>query len=226
QALFTISIFSGIYSIFILAFVLPFLYNFAELAVGESLYGYMSSLTKISFTGSLFRNAAKSCLYGLVKVLVVLPVNLLICAAVFGVLRLGAVSNEMFYFVPFLVTVVACFALGLKLTLFSGWMPAMIVFECGPFKGLRKGCKAVSRRFLKTLSTASIIIFAIFATNLLFGSFAFIITIPLAFMFVLVFPMIMFFGSQGMRYYVDSDTILAPKKLEEIDSFKKVKDII
>ncbi|MEG1500201.1 MAG: hypothetical protein RR400_03980, partial [Clostridia bacterium] len=99
KALFAISIFSGVYSIFILAFVLPFLYNFAELAVGECLYGYMSSLTRISFTGSLFKNAAKSCLYGLMKLVIILPINLIICMMIFAVLKLGTISKVMLYFV-------------------------------------------------------------------------------------------------------------------------------
>ena len=36
----------------------------------------------------------------------------------------------------------------------------------------------------------------------------------------------MFFGSQGMRFCVDSETIVTPKKLEETDSVRKLKLVI
>ena len=37
---------------------------------------------------------------------------------------------------------------------------------------------------------------------------------------------VMYFESLGMRFYVDAEHIVSPKKLEQQDSFSKVKDII
>lgn len=38
--------------------------------------------------------------------------------------------------------------------------------------------------------------------------------------------MVAFFSSQGMRFYVDGDTILSPKKLEEVDKIEDAKYLL
>ena len=62
--------------------------------------------------------------------------------------------------------------------------------------------------------------------DVLFGSIAFLLLVPLGVYFVYIIDFVMFYGSQGMRYYVDADTIISPKRLEEVDKFKRCKDII
>ena len=38
--------------------------------------------------------------------------------------------------------------------------------------------------------------------------------------------MVAFFSSQGMRFYEDADTIISPKKLEEIDKIEDAKYLL
>ena len=215
-----------IYYTFIFVLLFPFLWKLSDLAVGETLYGYMASLTKYSFVGSMIRLLGKSCIYSLLTLAIMLPINALIIAGLYGILSLVSFGGFTAIMVPFLIFIYLSAFAGLKMAFFSGWMPAIIVFNCNAVKGLKLGFKAVFRRFFKVLSTSVIIVAVILAINMLFGSFSFIITIPVGSMILLVFQMVMFFGSQGMRYYVDLDTILSPKKLEETDKLKKVKDLI
>ena len=215
-----------IYYTFIFVLLFPFLWKLSDLAVGETLYGYMASLTKYSFVGSMIRLLGKSCIYSLLTLAIMLPINALIIAGLYGTLSLVSFGGFTAIMVPFLIFIYLSAFAGLKIAFFSGWMPAIIVFNCNAVKGLKLGFKAVFRRFFKVLSTSVIIVAVILAINMLFGSFSFIITIPVGSMILLVFQMVMFFGSQGMRYYVDLDTILSPKKLEETDKLKKVKDLI
>lgn len=215
-----------VYFAIVFLIILPFLWKLSDIPTGETLYGYMASLTKYSFTGSMIRKIGISSRYSLLSLAIFLPINFLIAYGLYGILTLVNMGGIMLAIVPLLIFVYLSLIIGLKTALFCGWMPAIVVFNCGPVKGLKLGFKAVFRRFLKVLSTAIMLTAFVLAINLLFGSFSFIITIPIGAMMVLVFQMVMFFGSQGMRYYVDLDTILSPKKLEQTDKFNKVKDII
>ena len=219
---------TGIFILYFFNFVIltPFLWNLSNIAIGETLYGYMASLTKYSFVGSMIRKLGTACLYSLLKLAIMLPINILIISGFYGILTLVTFGGVVAILVPFLMFIYLIALVGLKITLFSGWMPATIVYNCNVIRGLKLGFKAVFRRFFKVFSTSIIIVAVILSINLIFGSFSFIITIPAGLAIILIFQMVMFFGSQGMRYYVDLDTILSPKKLEETDKLKKVKDLI
>ena len=110
--------------------------------------------------------------------------------------------------------------------LFAGWLPALIVNDCGVWSAFARGLKAVGRRFFRTFSTMLVFVLLSICIDVLFGSIAFLLLVPLGVYFVYIIDFVMFYGSQGMRYYVDADTIISPKRLEEVDRFKRCKDII
>ena len=224
--MFSTHTFVAIYITFIVLYFFPFLLGLADFPIQETLYGYMSSLTKYGFMHSYIRKFGKSALFQLFKNLIMLPVNVLLIYIFIQTLKISTLNGVIIYFTPFITVIVMCVLAGLKRTFFAGWIPACVVYDCNMFSGLIKGFKAVFRRFWKTFSTALILLLCIFAINYLFGFFAFLITIPISIMVLNIFEMVMFYGSQGMRYYVDLDTIVSPKKLEEKDTFNKVKNII
>ena len=220
------STFAFVYLTALFGIVLPYLWKLSDIATGESLYGYMASLTRYSFTGSFIRKIGISSIYSLLYLAITLPINLIIVAGAFGILSLVQIGGIVVLFIPLLLFVYLSCIIGLKNAFLAGWMPAIVVFNTNAVKGFKLGLKAVQRRFLRVLSTSAMLVAIIFAINLLFGSFSLIITVPVGSMIISVFQMVMFFGSQGMRYYVDLDTILSPKKLEETDKLKKVKNLI
>lgn len=225
-SLFTTNPLLAVYICFVVFYLIPFLYGLADLPIQETLFGYMSSLTKYGFSHSFIRKLGKSALLQLFKTLIMLPLSALILFVVMQILSLSTLGGGILYLIPFLLVFAICGFYALKRTFFSGWIPAIVVYDCNMFKGLKMGVKAVFRRFWKTLSTALIITLIVFAINYLFGLPAILVIAPLSIMIFNVFEMVMFFGSQGMRYYVDLDTIVTPKLLEEKDSFRKTKNII
>ncbi len=216
----------ALYVCFVALYLFPFLLSLADLPVGQVLFGYMSSLTKYSFTGSYLKYLSRSVRYQLLKQLLLLPFNILIVLAFVYALRLVTLASWMVYIMPLILVTIIVTLSGLKKTIFSGWTPAIVVYDCNMFKGFKKGIKAVSRRFLKVFSTSLMIMLIAIAVTYLFGTFVFPIIFPFFASFFYVFEMVMFYGSQGMRYYVDLDTILSPKRLEENDPYKKVRYII
>ncbi|MBO7508273.1 MAG: hypothetical protein J6T39_01345, partial [Clostridia bacterium] len=120
--------------------------------------------------------------------------------------------------------------LALKETMFSGWIPAMIIHDEPVFVSAKRGIKAVCKRFFKIYSSFLIAVVALFVINVFALVFtagvAILITLPITTLVLSILGDVMYFESLGMRYYVDGDKIISPKKLEQQDSFSKVKDII
>lgn len=225
-AMFVSNTWVAIYLVFVLFYLTPVLFGLADLPVGHTLFGYMSSLTKYNFTGSYISKLGRSIRYQLFKNLVHLPFNLAIFVVLYFTLSLVNVGGIIVYFLPVIIIFPFILLIAFKKTLFSGWMPAIVVYDYNMFLAFGKGMQAVFRRFLKVFSTSIFMVLIIFALCYLFGTYALLITIPLAAMFFYVFEMVMFYSSQGMRFYVDLDTIIKPKLLEECDCFNKVKNII
>lgn len=224
--LFVANAFVGIYLTILYLIVFPFFVSLSELAVSEVLYGFMASQTKYGYTASFIRKMGKSSVFAIFKTLISLPFAFLAGFAFYGMLHLNAISIIPVMFVPILLLLLPILIYGFKLTLFSGWAPSIIVFNTGVFKGMGKGMIAIFRRFFKAYSTVCMILLVNILVLTWIGFMSFILILPLLSLSLTIFQMVMFFGSQGMRYYVDTDTILSPKKLEETDKLKHTKSII
>ncbi len=225
-AYFTTHTWLAVYLSFLFVVLLPFLYGLGSLSVGESLYGYMSSQTKVSFTGRIFSSLKTSIKYLLAKILVTAPINVFIFYAMSKLFTLTALTGPIRFAVPFFITVAFCILLALRVLIFSGWVPALIVNNCGVWKAFGIGIKAVGRKFFKCLSTLIILMLLNVCIEVLFGSIAFLILIPTGVYFTYLISFVMFYESQGMRYYVDPETIVTPKRLEQVDRYSRCRDII
>ena len=223
---FVIHTWLAVYLTFLFVVLLPFLYELGGIAAGEILYGYMSSQAQVNFTGRIFSSVRKSFKYILAKLLIATPINILIFFLIYKVFALTALGGTIKFAVPLIITVVLCLLVTLRLVLFAGWLPALIVNDCGVWSAFARGIRAVGRRFFRTFSTMLVFVLLNICIDVLFGSIAFLLLVPLGVYFVYIIDFVMFYGSQGMRYYVDADTIISPKRLEEVDRFKRCKDII
>ncbi len=223
---FVIHTWLAVYLTFLFVVLLPFLYELGGIAAGEILYGYMSSQAQVNFTGRIFSSVRKSFKYILAKLLIATPINILIFFLIYKVFALTALGGTIKFAVPLIITVVLCLLVTLRLVLFSGWLPALIVNDCGVWSAFARGIRAVGRRFFRTFSTMLVFVLLNICIDVLFGSIAFLLLVPLGVYFVYIIDFVMFYGSQGMRYYVDAETIISPKRLEEVDRFSRCKDII
>ena len=224
KILFTTNVWIGIYFAIIIYVLRSILADVGRFVTCEMMYGYMATSTKRSFTGTLLRTLRQSLSYAGMKLLFVLPFNAIIVAGVYGLSLLhgGALSILL----PILIIIIPSLLLAFKETFICGWAPAMIVFDCNVFKAFPKGMSAVLRRGLRVFSTALIIFLLTFLLAMALGLYALIIILPVLFPLIYIFEMVMFFSSQGMRFYVDADTILTPKRLEEVDKIDNAKYLL
>ena len=155
--------------------------------------------------------------------------NTVFLAILFGILYgLSSVENSIFitYFLPLvaLVVLVVMFT-AFQLTIL-GWSPAMIVFDCNVFSAYKKGFKAVKRHFTAIFCTTSVYFSFFWTFMMLFGFYTFIALIPVMTVLLCIFDMVVFYTSQGMRFYINENKILTPKKLEEVDKISKTAYIL
>lgn len=216
--------FMAVYFFFVLFFVAPFLANIGKYVVCEMMYGYMASSSKHGFCITLLRTLKRSVPYAAVKALYCLPFDALILTSIFG---LTSINHEVYaYIMPFLVVLAPSILFAFREVFTCGWAPAMIVFDQNVFRAFPKGMMASLRRGMRVFSTAFIIYLLAFVLTMVLGLYALIIILPIVFPLIDIFEMVMFFSSQGMRFYVDSDTILTPKKLEEVDKIQDAKYLL
>lgn len=222
--LFTEYVWVGVYFVVMVLFVLPFFLNIGKYVVNEMLYSYMSSQTKVGFCSALIKTLRKSTAYSSLKTLCSVVVKAVVIACVFGLVSIKAPLFD--YFLPVLVIVGISLISALLQTFTAGWAPASVVYGFNVAKSYRVGIRAVFRRYGRTLST-SFIINMIFTFLIMgFGLVSMVVFVPLFMGLNNMFEMVMFFGSQGMRYYADADTVLAPKKLEQLDNIQKTKYLL
>lgn len=224
--LFQSNVFAVVYTFFLLFLLMPFLMGLSSIPTGESIYSYMSSLTKSSFTSNFVSKLGSSCVYSIYRTLINLPFLMVVLAGVYGILRLTLLGEMVRIFVPLILVVFLLVVYSLMTTTFAGWMPSCVVNKSTASKSFKKGFKAVSRRYFRVLSSIIMIYLIAICLFCMISAYSLIILIPLVNATIIMLEMVMFFESQGMRYYVDLDNVVSPKKLEQCDKISKMKDLI
>lgn len=224
KQLFAFNIWKGIYFCFIVFYFFPVLVNIGKYVTCEMMYGYMSSCRKQSFTGTYLKTLGSSLVYSLIKVLYSLPFNALVVLSMWGLTR---VENHIFdYIMPFAFVLIPALVLGIKSLFNMGWAPAKVVYNHNIISSYTIGIRAVIRRSAEVFSSTFIFYLLAIVISIALGAYSLIIILPIMSPFIYIFEMVMFFSSQGMRFYVDTDTIISPKRLEEVDKIDDAKYLL
>lgn len=218
------NVWQGLYFCLIVFYVLPFFINIGKYVISEMMYGYMSAGQKQSFTGCLLKTLPSSMAYASLKTLLSIPFDALVVAGIWGVTRIE--GSFMVYLMPFLLVIVASIFMGIRELFVGGWAPAKITYAHNIARSYGIGLRASLRRSDTIYSSAFVIYLLTFVLTLVFGAYSLIILLPVVFPLLDIFEMVAFFSSQGMRFYVDNETIVSPKKLEEVDKIEDAKYIL
>ena len=224
KILFASNIAQGIYFCAIVFILFPILINIGKIVTCELLYGYMSACQKQSFTGTFLKTLKTSLAYSTLKAFYSIPFNCLVLAGMWGLTRIEI--GFFAYILPYIFVLLSALLMAFKELFNAGWAPAKVVYNQNIFKSYRIGTRAVFRRGARIFSTAFVIYLLALVLSMVLGLYAIIIILPIISPLVHIFEMVAFFSSQGMRFYVDNDTILSPKKLEEVDKIEDAKYII
>ena len=119
----------------IIAFVRPFLCGIYKFAACNELYNYMSSNIKMGFTTSLFSCFGKNIKYMLCSIALQFPIDLGLIAIFYLVAKWLIASSGLIIIAPIILIALWCLLVALKVTIFAGWIPAIVTFDCGVWQG-------------------------------------------------------------------------------------------
>lgn len=204
--------------------------NMVIMAYCNSLHLNMGSMAKQGFFLSYKQVFAKNFRYQLVNFLIMLPIKALTIALFIWSLRLFSYSWWVSILAVFVIILGYILIMSLRTSVFSAWVPTMIVMDYGVFKALRVSVKTSLRRFGRVFAGSIGITLFIICINFLCGLCTFmvglIITLPATYLLLAVFGMVVAYEGQGMRYYVDVYNVITPMKKERTDRLKDMKFII
>lgn len=204
--------------------------NLTIMPTCNTLNYYMGSMNKHGFFASVGETFGKNIKAQLSYFLVSLPINCInILLLILGI-RLVSATWILSIFAGFILFLEVVLIYAFKVSLFSSWVPTMVVLNHGVFKSLRVSIKNMFRNFKKVYSSAIGVVITIIVLNLflaLFTCFAgLLVSIPASFLLYSSFGMVVTYESQGMRYYVDVCNVVTPKKREVTDKLSNMKYIV
>ena len=190
----------------------------------------MGSMNKHGFYASFRETFGRNIKAQLACFLVMFPLDVIYIGLFVLCLKLFSISFVMSIFAIILIIVGFALLISFKYSLFAGWIPTMCVMNYGVFKSLKTSVKNMFRIFPKVFSNAFGIVVTIVLSNVLIGTFTFmvglILTVPASYLLYSIFGMVVTYEGQGMRYYIDVYNVITPKKKEISDKLKSMKYIV
>lgn len=190
-------------------FVFKFLITLVSLPISEVFMQFMSTSAHAKLLPSYVFYIKKSLLYSLMYSIIVIPFDAAIFLIAFFIIKLYSVIN-LFAFsiaVGFIF-----FAFSLRLSLFSMWVPSIVVGKMGVFKALKNNFNTIKKAFVPALSCNFIIIIVTFCMSIAFGlitfGIAFLILLPFGICFSLCVHMVVYYNGMSRKYYTDQVTIV------------------
>lgn len=190
--------------------------NFAAAAV---INDKMALRAQSPFFVTLLRNLKNASLYSLMYV----PLSFLYDAICFTLMFF--VAFKLLVFVPFIwriflfVTVIV-FALTVKLTFASDWLPALIRGKKKPLEAFAYTFSRKNKNTLNVLSNFIVLVLIIFAINVIALLFTFgvgaLITVPASYVVLNCFQLVNYYDREELKYFLDKNTIIKPEKEEII----------
>ena len=216
--------------VFICIFAVNFLRGLYNVTICNILNYGMSSNTKFNFMSSFVQTFKENCLYQLLYLVTYFPLKLLVYFITFLTFKLYGVGGFISVIAPFITVLTYTILYSIINTVFSCWVPLIIVRGYDPVKSLKQSFKVVRRRLLKTFSNSFAVVITILFINMFVGVFTFgaglIITIPTSFLLICAFNMLTYYFCNGLKFYIDSTSVVAPIKVGYTEKFKKHKYII
>lgn len=214
----------------IIVFGGTFLFSLADIAITECMYGFMGSCAKLSFTGCLISNLGRSVKYALSKMATVMILDLLIITGLIFSFRLLSIGGIMNYLGPIILLAGLILLLSFRYAFFCCWAPAVVVKNQSIFKALKDNFKSIFKKFKTVWLSQLAIIVILFVINvgvlILTCGVGCLFTIPASILYSCIVNNVLYFQLNGLRYYIDRENIVTPKKVEEQESLNTVKFIV
>ena len=196
----------------------------------ECIYGNMSSYSRLAFGGCFIKNFGRSVKFALARLLVVLPMDIIILVAFFASLELFALSDIVSALAPFIIVLILIALFSIRICVTSTWASSIVAKNNGIWAGLKDSMSGMAKTFRSMFSTAIILTLLMLVVNVivfvLTAGVGLLITIPCSVLLYYVYGNTAFFYANGLKFYLDKNTIVTPRKLEDFDKLADLKNIV
>ena len=206
--------------LFVLLFaVLPFLFGLSDMAETDVIHGAMSCNTKIKYMASFMANIKDSLKISSFKLIFTIPYSLIVLLVMYLITRLVIVGGIVTYLTIYLLIFTFILAIALERSILGFIMPISIVYDSRIKCIFKKGFVGNIKQFGRNLSSSFVLAIGVFMLNAIVGYFTFgvglILTLPASFFALNILPMVIYFNTYGMNYYVSPFEIIYSKKIDE-----------
>ena len=187
--------------------------NYATAAV---INDKMTLRTDSPFFSTIIKNLGHAAMYNLIYV----PLSTVYDVSV-GVGMFFLVYVMVNSFLPFLVGVflfalITVFAVALKLTFTSDWLPALIRGKMGQKQSFIYTFSRKNKNTFEVLANYVVLVLLIIAANVTFGfstiGVGLLITVPASYIILLCFQLVNYYDREQLKYFLDKNHIVKPEK--------------
>ena len=166
---------------------------------------------------TLIKNLKSASLYSLMYV----PISFLYDVSCVALMYF--VVFKLLVFLPFVIQLflfatTIVFAITLKLTFASDWLPALIRGKKKPFEAFAYAFNRKNKKTFNVLSNFVVVVLIIFALNVFAIFFTFgvatLITVPASYVILNCLQLVNYYDREELKYFLDKNTIIKPEKEE------------
>lgn len=190
--------------------------NYASAAV---INDKMALRAKSPFFITLLRNLKEATLYSLMYV----PLSIfydLGCIAIMYFITFKLLVFLPLVFQLFIFATAIVFAIAVKLTFASDWLPALIRGKKGQLEAFAYTMSRKRKKTFNVLSNFIVLVLIIFAVNVFVFIFTFgvgaLITVPSSYVVLNCFQLVNYYDREELKYFLDKKTIIKPEKEETL----------
>jgi len=204
------AVINGLIVIAVFAAVYVYLISFANLVCSDVVNNFMNSNSRFGFISNFIYNIGRSALYGLLYMVTYLPITLLGLVGTYyigyGLVKSGALLLAFPIAVLFFLVWQS-----LTLTVFAGWLPAIVVDKQNVAKALSNGPKKLFANFGYCWMSVFValflsFIFVVACTVFTFGV-GFVIAFPTAVVAVKILELVLYYNANGYKFYETDKTV-------------------
>lgn len=207
-----------------------FLFSFCDIAKGNVLYMRLSSKCKVSYSGSFFKKlwlAFKFAIFKTVYFLVVTTIILVVFSFSTKLLDIDGFFGTISPYIILVIFLVMLTFFTIPTNLMIGILLTRDEKVClSFFRAIKLYFKGFFKLFIFNFFALLFVVFINYVAASVFIGVFLSITLPTSFVFYATFSMISFFEISGNRYWLSEHKIVNPKKDEEYDTVKNLKDLL
>ena len=213
------AVINGLVVIAVFAILYIYLISFANLVCSDVINNFMNSNSRFGFISNFIYNLGRSALYGLLYMITYLPATIIGLVATYfigyGLVKGGAILLAFPIAVLFFLVWQS-----LVLTVFAGWLPAIVVDKKNVAKALVTGPQKLFKNFGYCWMSVFVTMFLCFifvsaSTVFTFG-IGFVIAFPTAVVAVKILELVLYYNANGYKFY-ETDKMVTEETMPNIE---------